>query len=156
MGVKASKTTESLISMLGAARRAFLGAMEGLTDEQFERRVGDHWSVRDILAHVAMWDEMELIEMHRSVRGSVSIFEHRFDRSLIDRWNEVQLSFRKDLPLTQVREDLRLAREDIIQFLGSLPEDSLTPFISTACAVQAKHDRDHAAQVREWRARESI
>lgn len=150
------QSTERLISLLGQARLELLRAAEHLTDAQLERRDIDTWSVKDILAHVAMWDELELLEMRRSVRGGVSIFEHRFDRSLIDRWNEIQLSLRKDIPLVQVREDLELAREEIIKFLGSLRASSLTPFISTACAVQAQHDRDHAAQVREWREREGI
>ncbi len=145
-----------MISALDAARRELLDAVEGLTDELLEREHADGWSAKDILAHVAMWDEMEFLEMRRSARGGVSIFEHRFDRSLIDRWNDIQFRLRGPLPLAQVREDMRAAREDIAQFLVSLPAGPAPPFVSAACAVQTKHDLDHAAQIRAWREREGI
>ena len=150
-----NRWTVDAISSLDAARRQLRGAVDGLSNEALQRKGTNAWSVKDILAHVAMWDEMELLEMRRSARGGVSIFDHRFDRSLIDRWNDVQFRLRGPLPLDQVRDDLRAAREDIVRFLGSLAQDS-PAFISTACSVQAKHDIDHAAQIRAWRDAEGI
>jgi hypothetical protein len=32
-----------------------------LTDEQFQRRVGEHWTVSVVFAHLAFWDERVLV-----------------------------------------------------------------------------------------------
>ncbi len=156
MRANATPSPDSLVELLNNARTELLGATEGLDDDQLRRRDTDGWSVRDILAHVAMWDEMELLEIRRCVRGGASVFEHRFDEALIHQWNSIQFELRSQLPLAQVRADLDFARDELIHFVGSLAARRVPGFVSTACAVQAKHDRDHAGHIRAWREREGI
>ena len=153
-----SATRASLCALLDDARRELLASFHGLADEQMELPLPDGWSVKDILAHVAMWDEMELPDMRRAARGSVRVLDGLDeDESLVDRWNEVQFRLRRRLPVKQVLTELSGERASIIEFLQSVPEECLTSgFIPTACAVQARHDRDHAQQIREWRQTQGI
>ena len=49
-------------------------SVQGLSDKQTEARRPDGWSVKHILAHVAMWEEVALSDMRRAVKpgGRVS------------------------------------------------------------------------------------
>lgn len=141
-----------LHAALEDARKELVASFQTLPSRDFMKPLPGGWSVKDTLAHVAMWDEMELLELRRVARGHRSAFEGSFDYSLIDRWNEVQFALRKRFSLKQVMDDLREARRELIAFLDSIDDRHLTaPFIRTACGVQAQHDRDHAEQIRAWR-----
>ncbi len=153
-----SATRARICALLEDAREEILASFEGLTDEQMEMPLADGWSVKDILAHVAMWDEMELPDMRRAARGRARVLDALDDAyQLVDRWNDIQFALRKTLPLEQVLGELDEARHEIVQLLASVAEEHLTGgFIPAACAIQAKHDRDHAAQIREWRQRQEV
>lgn len=121
-----------------------------------EAPFSDGWSVKDILAHVAMWDEMELSDMRRAARGDQPAFES-FDYPFIDQWNHIQLVLRSRFPAKQVLAELTESRQAIMDFLSSLPDELLaTGYIPMACMHSIHHDQRHAEQIRDWRQREGV
>ena len=158
MTARPSTTRASLCALLEDARHELLAAFDGLPDEQMEVPLPDGWSVKDILAHVAMWDEMELPDMRRAARGSARVLDGLDeDETLVDLWNEVQFRLRRRLPVKQVLMELEEARASVIEFLEAVAEERLTSgFVPAACVIQSRHDRQHAAQIRDWRQTQGI
>lgn len=149
-------TRTSIYTLLDDARQELMASLEGLTEEQMAAPLDGGWSVKDILAHVAMWDEMELLDMRRIARGDRPVLDS-FDHPIIDEWNRVQFVLRKDFSLKQVLSELLETRQAIADFLGSVRDEQLlTGYIPMAFAHSARHDQRHAAQIRDWREREGI
>ncbi len=155
MPAPASSTRASFRALLEDTRRELLASFEGLDAKQMETPLPNGWSVKDILAHVAMWDEADVADMHRAARGHKTRWGHW--TPLVDRWNEVEFALRKEFPLEQVLAELAEARQGLVEFVDGVPEELLASgFIPSACVVQARHDRVHAAQVRNWRDSQAI
>lgn len=122
-----------------------------------EAPFSDGWSVKDILAHVAMWDEMVLPDLIRAVRGHHTSLDEWDHESFTDQWNRIALALRRRFPLEQVLGELAESREAVLSFLNSAPEERLSSGpIPVSCAIQAEHDREHAAQIRDWCQREGV
>jgi hypothetical protein len=149
-------TRSRINSLLEEARHELSASFEGLSGDQMEAPKADGWSVKDVLAHVAMWNEMELGDMRRVVRGHQPTLE-RFDYSFIDDWNDIQLRLRKGFPLRQVLDELSESRDGMMEFLLSAPDEMLaTGYIPMACMHSIRHDQRHAADIRNWRQEERI
>lgn len=141
-----------LRSLLDDARRELMASLEGLSEEQMTDELENGWSVKDVVAHVAMWDEMVLPDLIRAVRGHQSLFKAWDHESFTDQWNHIQLELRRGFPLEHVMEEFSESRQAIMSFLDSVAEERLTSGpIPASCAIQAEHDREHAAQIRAWR-----
>jgi hypothetical protein len=149
-------TRNGLVSLLDAARGELLASYEGLNEERMHAPVEGEWTVKDILAHVAMWEETALADMYRAVRGDRPALAS-WDRSFLNEWNRIQLALRKQFPLPQVLHELADTRSATIEVVKSAPEERLTSgFIPATCAIHARHDGDHAAQIQEWRSKEGV
>ena len=149
-------TRASLSALLDDARQELTASLQGLTAEQMEIPLPEGWSVKDILAHVAMWNEVELADMRRASRGDKPALAS-FDSPLVDKWNEVQFAVRKAFPLGQVTRELMETRNALTEFLASLQDGQLiSGYIPVACMHSARHDQRHAAQIRASRQKASI
>src|SRR3989304_1840784 len=127
-------TRDGLLSLLEEARRELVASFEGLSDDQMQIPLPDGWSVKDILAHVAMWEEITLPDMYRAMRGRHTVtgsWEGPFDD-----WNDIQFELRRDFPLAQVMEELAETRRATLEALRAAPEARLTSgFIPVTCAI---------------------
>lgn len=141
---------------LESARRYLLDAIDGLTPEQMTLAVVADWSVKDLLAHVASWDELILPDIRRVKEGQIPAFLTS-SPAATDRWNELLIRQRKNFPLEQVLLELHFYRNAALEALDALPEELFTyGYVPAACHLQAMHDREHAAHIREWRQKEGI
>jgi hypothetical protein len=146
-----SPTHTRIVRLLNDARNELMMSVQCISEEQTEAPGPDGWSVKDILGHVAMWEEMALSDMRRAARGDKTALD-AWDHSFDDQWNHIHVVLRKRFPLGQVLRELAEMRRATIEALGSVQEDQLTSgFIPSTCAVHARHDRDHAKQIRELR-----
>ena len=149
-------TRVRLSALLTEARDDLLASFQGLTDEQMDSALREGWSVKDILAHLAMWEEIALLDMCRVARGDRAALD-AWDHSFNNEWNHIQFALRKGFPLPQVITELAEVRRGTIELVGSVPEERLVGgFIPSTCAIHARHDREHAEQIREWRQKENI
>jgi hypothetical protein len=151
-----ASTRTSIYTLLNDARQELMTSIERLSQEQMDTPLPDGWSGKDILAHVAMCDEMELPDMRRVARGDKPVLDS-FDHPIIDEWNRVQFVLRKGFSLKQVLSELLETRQAIMDFLGSVRDEHLlTGYIPMACIHSARHDQRHATQIRDWREKEGI
>jgi uncharacterized protein (TIGR03083 family) len=75
------------------------------------------WSVKDVLGHIAYWEEYCLSRMH-GAGASVSGGD-------VDRINAEQVAARHDLPPEQVRADLERIHAELLNAIHDLSPDQL-------------------------------
>lgn len=156
MATHSSATRTSISALLDDARRELMTSVQGLSEEQMQISLPDGWSVKDILAHVAMWEEIALLDVHRAARGDQTALG-AWDHSFAEQWNNIHFVLRKSFPLGQVLTELTEARQGMMEILNSVEEKRLAGgFIPNTCAIHAKHDREHAEQIRNWRQQKGV
>lgn len=146
---------EHLVKELEQARDDLRASYEGLSDEHMTRpgAVGE-WSVKDVLTHVASWEEVALPDLARLARGdtptlaSIDLYSTSFDD-----FNALIMSLRRALPLDQVLRELDIVCADFMAAVGLLPAPVLADgqFGRILVQITAEHDRQHADDIRRWR-----
>ncbi|MBM3945992.1 MAG: DinB family protein, partial [SAR202 cluster bacterium] len=66
------ETREDLLRHYHQMRQDLLSAINGLADEQMTEPSLDGWSVKDHLAHIALWDDIRVSEVVRISAGHES------------------------------------------------------------------------------------
>ena len=131
-----------------------VGIAEGFSDEEqlLPYAVG-HWSVKDLLGHIATWDD-ELVR-------AVERFQHEGektsygDEAAIDRFNEAEAEKRRGLSLGQVWDEMRRSHRRLLQFLQGLPEEAYAPGTYTGDCIATDslgHYREHWEDLERWKA----
>ncbi|UCH86965.1 MAG: DinB family protein [Dehalococcoidia bacterium] len=148
---------EEARSLLEAAHKELLAAIDGLTPEQMAIPVFDNWSVKDILAHIVSWEEYTLLDLQRLARGHMPALAS-FKQEDLHNWNALVMSLRRDFPLDQVMHELEANREATIAALDALPDERLAQgqFARIWASITAGHDHEHAEHIRNWRQKEGI
>ena len=82
--------------------------------------IGD-WSVKDVLAHVAFWEEIAIPDFERAARGHKLGLATFQPQKYTDRWNEISRALRRDFPLAQVLHELHGFREQMTRTPPSPP-----------------------------------
>jgi len=146
---------DQLVKDLEQARNELRASYQGLSDEQMTQAgaVGE-WSVKDVLSHVASWEEVALPDLTRLARGdmptlaSIDLYSANFDN-----FNALIMSLRRNLPLDQVLRELDITRADFMTAVSRLPDSALVEgqFGRILVQITAEHDREHAEGIRQWR-----
>lgn len=148
---------EELLGRAEEARRAFLGAVEGLTEEQMTKPAVGEWSIKDLLAHVASWDEMALPDIRRIARGDAPALA-AFDLKRVDEYNAMIMSLRRHFSLEQARRELDISRMSLLEAVGRLPDSALAEgqFARALLQICTHHDVEHTEDIQVWRKREGV
>jgi hypothetical protein len=160
MGSTSSSDREELLGELERARSELHASYQGLSDEQMARlgAVGE-WSVKDVLSHVASWDEVMLPDLARIVRGDTpALASIELESANYDAANAAIMSQRRDLPLDQVLRVPDSDRGDVVAAVCRLPDSVLVEgqFGRILIQITAAHDREHAAGISGWRRNEGL
>jgi uncharacterized damage-inducible protein DinB len=153
----ASTAVEELRADLEAARAELMDALAGISQEEFSRRPpqgsapeDERWPVRDVLWHVGMLDDWfrRMIDQSRGGRP-IDGYEarrppvHMNEPPLLEEW--LRQTRHATLVLLGKLDEAMLDRE------FTLPQGEVrTP--RRLLAYLARHDREHAGQVRALRA----
>jgi uncharacterized damage-inducible protein DinB len=157
---------QEVIEQIRQARQKLLEAVEGLPDDAMLRPgVVGMWSVKDVLAHLSVW-ESELItalaqlERPKSVPGIVKIEE-------IDDWNDEQYRENVRRGLDVVREDFDGVHKHLIKTIEQLDDKTLDdvrkfpwmegePLWYLVAENGFWHEQEHADEIRQWREKEGL
>ncbi len=147
-------TIAEMLDRIDSAWRDFEQSYAGLPDAGLlVHGVVDGWSVRDILAHVAVWDAYALT----ALPGILETGEHpRYDYQdePIDTFNARMTREKRGLSLDEVRAELGETHARLLAYLRSVPPDDITvntPFRERLGADTWDHYPEHAAAIRAWR-----
>ncbi len=151
---------DELLGELEKARSELRASYQGLAGEQMTRlgAVGE-WSVKDVLSHVASWDEAMLADLVRIARGDTpALASIDLESASFDAANAAIMSQRRDLPLDRVLRDLDTVRAGVVAAVGRLPDSALAEgqFGRPLLQITAAHDREHADSILQWRTQQGL
>ncbi len=154
---------DEAILKLRAARRDLFDALAGVSDEELIRpNAVAKWSIRDLLGHIAAWDEESLRIIQAFSMQATPLYSYSIsDRNDFATWNAEQVQLRQGRTLEQIRLEMENARRDLIQVIEGLTDQVLirpkvTPWGKMKTGLEvlhdtAEHDLEHARDIRSWR-----
>jgi len=145
---------QQLLKKIDDAWGAFQEAYSGLPDAQLtEPGVTGNWSVRDVLAHVTVWEEEALKYLPLILDGGKP---PRYSTTYggIDAFNALMLEQKSALSLSQVRSQLDETHRRLVNYLKNVPEEHFvtdTPFRHRLRLDTYSHYPIHARLIQAWR-----
>ena len=153
---------EELINKLENSRERFLEALDDLSDDAYHKPgVIDDWSIKDILAHITMWEAQVitlLFKARMKPRPSTAHFGSESTDELNARWYKQN----KDRDLSLVLDDFEGARTQTLRRIEEFPERDLfnakafdwldgEPLWRWIAEETFEHEEDHRNHILAWR-----
>src|SRR5262249_49316513 len=140
---------DALLRHYRESHEALLAAIHGLTDAQLTEPSLDGWSVKDHLAHVALWDEVRASEVTRISAGHDSAW--RMTEEQAEAYNAVGYALRRDLSLGQVRWELATSQARLVDAIAAATPRGLDPSRYGDAALRSDHEAEHTGWIKRWR-----
>jgi hypothetical protein len=145
---------EALIQHYEAMRSELLAAVSGLSEFRMTEHTLDGWSVKDHLAHIALWDDLRSSEVLRIAAGHASAW--RMSSEQDETLNTLAYDLRKDLSLSQVMWELETSRTRLIAALRHCDERGLEPSLYGEASLRSTHEAAHTGWIRRWRREQGL
>jgi len=129
-------------------REDLLAAIEGLSDELMTEPSLDGWSVKDHLAHLALWDDVRAAEVARISAGHESAWR---TGEQDDAYNALGHELRRGLSLDQVRWELATSRQRLLDAISSASARGLDGSLYGDAGLRSGHEAEHTAWIKRWR-----
>ncbi len=128
----------------------------GLSDTQMlEPGVSGDWSVRDILAHVAVWDAL-VLSVLPGILETGRHPEHDEANADLDAFNARMTEETRTLSIDEVHRVLETNHQHLLDYLQGVPSDGVATnaaFRERLAADTWNHYPEHAEAIRRWRQR---
>lgn len=154
---------DEAIQQLRAARKELQETIGGFTAEDFSRsKAVAKWTLKDVLAHIASWDEEMVRVLQTFTMPGDSIYTYAIsDRNGFAAWNEEQVAARAERTVAEVVSEFEIARRDLIQVVEGLTDAVLNRSRMTSWGkaatgfelvmTQVDHDREHSEQIKSYK-----
>ena len=140
---------DALLRHYREARQALLSAIQGLSDAQMTEPSLDGWSVKDHLAHLALWDDIRSSEVRRISAGHDSAWRMTPEQG--ESYNATGYAVRRGLSLDHVRWELATSRERLLDAIATATPHGLDSSRYDAAALRSDHEAEHTGWIRRWR-----
>ncbi len=140
---------DALLRHYRETREALLAAIHGLSDAQMTEPSIDGWSVKDHLAHLALWDDVRASEVTRISAGHDSAW--RMTGEQAEAYNAVGYPLRRDLSLDQVRWELATSRARLVDAIAAATPLGLDPSRYGETGLRSTHEAEHTGWITRWR-----
>lgn len=150
----------ALAAITQAERQRLETALAGLSDDACVRPATlGPWTIKDMMAHVAAWEQEFLGWYRAGLRGEVSALP---DADNIDPINQQLYERDRDLPLAEVRRRFAASYRELLDALDAMRDDDLftagrfawtgdRPLVIFFRANADEHYAEHADQLAAWR-----
>jgi hypothetical protein len=155
-----------ILDQIKAARSALLAALDGLPDDALLRpgAVGI-WSVKDILAHLTVW-QSELITTLSGIERPSRV-PNIANIEDLDEWNDEQYRVNARRPLDIILEDFHGVHKHLLKAIDMIDEKSLNdarrfawmegePLWYLIAENGYWHEQEHADEILNWRKEQSL
>lgn len=156
-----------ILDALEDERENFIEAVDGLSDDALlEPGVIGDWSVKDLMFHICMW-EAELVKLlYQAAQGLPPSTVH-FSHGSVDEINaawEVEAQART---YDQVWDDFQAVRKQTVRRVSAFKDKDLNdperypwlkdhPLWDWIAENSFGHEKEHTAQIKQWRLKKSI
>ena len=141
---------EQLLQQYREARAQMLAVLEGLTHGQLTERSLDGWSVKDHLAHLALWDDVRATEVARISAGHMSAWRTTEEQDLA--FNEMSYALRADLSIDQVKWEFATSRQRLLDVIAAATPRAMDTSLYGTSSVASSHEQEHTEWIKRWRA----
>ncbi len=156
-------TRNEILNRLEQDRTQFLDALCDIPDHEISSRpVLDGWTLKDLLGHIAMWEQVAVrfIADYRQDGCPKSLGLN--DESALDEFNQRGAALRREWPLERVRAEFDTAHRDLVASIQSLDDAQLNaplpaPWpdgysLAYLIAINSyDHQREHCEQILQRR-----
>ena len=140
---------DALLRHYRETREELLAAIHGLTDAQMTDPSIDGWSVKDHLAHLALWDDVRASEVARISAGHDSAW--RITEEQAEAYNAIAYPARRELSLAQVRWELQTSRARLLDAIAAATPRGLDASLYSETGLRSTHEAEHAGWIKRWR-----
>jgi hypothetical protein len=152
-------THEQLLRKIQVSWQDLLGSYAGLADrELLQAGVVGAWSVRDIIAHVTVWEEELMKHLPLIVAGGRPP-KYSDLHGGIDAFNAKMTEAKRRLSLAEVLRERDRTHARLLRAVCELPEDQVRTDTRARRRVRLDaygHYPIHAAAIRRWRAKRGV
>jgi len=127
-------------------------AVTGLDEAQTRRVWLGTWGVKEILIHISGWDREIAPAFARIERGEMAYAPGIYDD--FDSWNARFVEAGKHAQHAEILADLEASHRALVTAVTALGDEHFgvgAPARELLEATGARHYREHAAQIRQWR-----
>ncbi len=140
---------DALLQHYRRMREELLAAIDGLTDELMTQPSLDGWSVKDHLAHLALWDDLRASEVVRISAGHESAW--RMTGEQVEAYNTLGYDLRLGLSPEQARWELATSRQRLLDAISSATARGLDASLYGDAGLHSLHETEHAGWIKRWR-----
>jgi uncharacterized damage-inducible protein DinB len=145
---------EALLRHYQQMREELLAAIHGLSDEAMTDPSLDGWSVKDHLAHIALWDEIRAGEVERISAGHESAW--RMTPQHEAAYGLLAYDLRRALSLDQARWELATSHQQLLDAIASATPRGLDASLYGEAGLRSTHEAVHTGWIRRWRGERGI
>jgi len=145
---------ESLLRHYRQTREELLSAIESLSETQLTERSLDGWSVKDHLAHIAVWDDIRASEVVRISTGHGSVW--RMTNEQDEAYNAITYDLQRDLSLDQVRWEIETSRQRLLSAISSATTRGLDGSLYGEAGLRSPHEAQHTGWIKRWRGEKGV
>lgn len=151
---------QALVDRLTAARSELLALLRSLPMDQLTApgAVGD-WSVRDVVGHLASWEDRLLTLAQMVINGQSDKIEWIGSSEALQAWNRKEHLRKQAWSWDETIRDLAMVREELLWNIGWATPEQLfqehtlpAGIVSPASLLESvvEHDQEHLAHLRAW------
>ena len=150
---------EDVLAKLAESRRDLHGATQGLNEEEMTQvQVEGVWTIKDVLGHIASWEDICLEPLRRYADGDPFKVEVIKDYLIL---NEELAARKQDIPLDVIQDELDAIRQKLVATASKLSAEQweqrvLFPWGDEGAVAEMldelyQHELEHVHAIKQWR-----
>lgn len=155
---------KDLLQQVTEARTEFMAALEALTeDEMLQPGADGIWSVKDIMAHLIVWEAEVVTALSRKLSGRYQDAPNIVKIEDVDDWNADLYQQNAGRPLAIILDDFQGVHKHLLIAIQDLDNKILSdplrfewmegePLAYLVLEVVVWHEQEHATNIRQWHA----
>ena len=145
---------DALLQHYRQMREDLLSVINGLSDELMTEPSLDGWSVKDHLAHLALWDDIRASEVVRISAGHDSAWRMTGDQDAA--YSALGHALRLALSLNQVGWELATSRQRLLEAISSVSARGLEASLYGEAGLRSAHEAVHTGWIKRWRGERGV
>jgi uncharacterized protein (TIGR03083 family) len=152
---------KTLLARMSIERDKLLLAVAGLAPTDAARTAIGEWSVKDIVAHIAAWED-EAANRLDLISGGRGDEVKYIEENEADAWNAQAVADRKGQAWAETLEGLSAGRERLLEAVLRLSDEQYVTPIGPLSVSQwlprwtAEHEAMHAPEILRWRDQQGV
>lgn len=145
-----SPTAAELLHTIDDRWQAWVDVVDGIREDQLGAETCGFWTTRDLLGHVAFWEDWGLQAIRSSLTGEAPPADD-------DDLNQSEVDKHKNDSVADLKRYRAEAHDRLMTYLRSIQDEpTFVALVTDNAGEFHDHYDEHAAQVRQWRQEQGL